>query len=122
MELGSKVITLGCFLLIFGIFYIYYLNVLMFLPSMLIGFLLIIGGIFRNKGYSNKTYYLSSLSVVALWGLALLYIFLFMSKVYLTNKYLFYFNIILLICFLSTICKNYLQRHENLKMPWKNEG
>lgn len=68
MELGSKAITFGCFLLILGIFYIYYLNVLMFLPSMLIGFLLIIGGIFRNKGYFNKSYYLLSLSVVALWG------------------------------------------------------
>jgi hypothetical protein len=120
MELGSKAIILGCVLLILSVPFSYF-GLLMFILYIVLGILVIILGIFRNKGYSNKTYYLLSSSVVALWGLILLYIFLFSSEVYLTNKNLFYFNVVVFLCFIIMISRTYLNRHKNLKMPWKNE-
>jgi hypothetical protein len=120
MDVGSKAIILGCVFLILSVPFSYF-GLLMFISYIVVGILLVISGIFRNKCYSNKTYYLLSSSVVALWGLILLYIFLFSSEVYLTNKNLFYFNVVLFICLIIIISRNYLNKHKNLKMPWKNE-
>ena len=58
-----------------------------------------------NKGYHNKNYYMAILGLIALWGLMLLYIFLFRNNEYLIDMNIFYFYILvglfiyLLICF-----------------------
>ena len=58
-----------------------------------------------NKGYHNKNYYMAILGLIALWGLMLLYIFLFRNNEYLRDMNIFYFYILvglfiyLLICF-----------------------
>lgn len=83
MKTGSKLSIIGFICIIIGILPLY--GVLPDVFLILAGILLIIMGIFRNKGYFNKNYFIAIFSVITLWGLILLYIFLFR-----TNEFLGY--------------------------------
>ena len=55
------------------------------------GILLIIIGLYINKGYPDKNYFRAMFIGIAVWGLLLLYIFLFRPDEYLKgNTYTFY--------------------------------
>ena len=91
MKIGSKIITISCILIIMGLLgCLLYGELLHGIFVMLVGILLIIIGVFRNKGYFNKNYYMAIFSVIALWGLMLLYIFLFRTNEYLGDMVIFY--------------------------------
>jgi len=77
---------------------------------MLGGILLIIIGIFRNKGYFNKNYFMAIFSVIVLWGLMLLYIFLFRTSEYLELTNIFYFQMVLFILLVIFFGRAYILR------------
>lgn len=98
------IILFGCIVIVIGWPLFLYGELLPYIFGLLAGILLIIVGVFRNKGYFNKNYYIAVFSVIALWGLMLLYIFLFRTNEYLENKYEFLFLIgLFVLLIISTI-------------------
>lgn len=84
-----------------------------FLPSLfniLGGILLIIVGVFHNKGYYNKNFFMAIFSVIALWGLTLMYIFLFKTNEYLESTNIFYLQIGLFILLIIIFGGPYIRR------------
>lgn len=73
------------------------------------GILLIIFGVFYNKGYYTKNFR-AMFSVIALWGLILLYIFLFRTNEYLKWTNTFYILIGLFILLIITFAGVYIRR------------
>ncbi len=88
----------------------YFGELLPYISVMLGGILLIIVGVFKNKGYYNKIYYMANFSVIAIWGLMLLYIFLFRTNEYLENKAIFYIQTGLFISFMITFGITYIRK------------
>ena len=85
-------IIIGCICVVLGLLPLFlYAELISNGFFMLGGILLIIIGIFRNKGYFNKNYFMAIFSVIALWGLMLLYIFLFRTNEYLESTNIFYY-------------------------------
>ena len=93
MKTGSKLIIIGCISIIMGLLgFLLYDELSPDLFLILVGILLIIIGVFNNKGYYNNLSYMAIFSVIALWGLTLLYIFLFRTSEYLEDMDIFYIN------------------------------
>lgn len=70
----------------------------------------------KNKGYFNKNYYMAILGLIALWGLMLLYIFLFRNNEYLRDMNIFYFYILVGLFIYLLICfgVSYIRRYKEL--------
>lgn len=117
MKTGSKIITIGCIFIVAGLpLFLLSGDVLPNIFAILLGIFWIILGVFKNKEYYNKKYHMAVFSVIALWGLMLLYIFLFRTNEYLGNMDIFYINtglfIFLVICFVGS----YIRRHKELAL------
>ncbi|OPY28440.1 MAG: hypothetical protein A4E27_00345 [Methanobacterium sp. PtaU1.Bin242] len=112
MKKGSIImIMLGCICVVLGLLPLFlYSELISNRFFMLGGMLLIIIGIFRNKGYFNKNYFMAIFSVIALWGLMLLYIFLFRTNEYLESKNIFYLQIGLFVLLIITFGGPYIRR------------
>ena len=112
MKTGSIItIIVGCIFAIIGLFPLFlYGELISNMAVMLGGILLIIIGIFRNKGYFNKNYFMAIFSVIVLWGLMLLYIFLFRTSEYLEWKNIFYLQIGLFVLLIIIFGGPYIRR------------
>jgi hypothetical protein len=112
MKTGSIItIIVGCIFAIIGLFPLFlYGELISNMAVMLGGILLIIIGIFRNKGYFNKNYFMAIFSVIVLWGLMLLYIFLFRTSEYLESTNIFYFQMVLFILLVIFFGRAYILR------------
>jgi hypothetical protein len=106
MKKGSILIITGCILvvieligilcgLLLGVF-----DLLLGVFGLLAGILCIILGVFGNKGYYPKNFFLACFSVIALWGLILLYILLFRTNDF-KSTYIFYFEILFVLLIIS---------------------
>ncbi|MCK9150472.1 LPXTG cell wall anchor domain-containing protein [Methanobacterium alcaliphilum] len=78
----------------------------------LVGMLWILLGLFKNKVFPNKYYFVAFFSVNALWGLMLLYIFLFRTDEYLMDINWFYFLIGLFILLSGWVGMVYIRRRK----------
>lgn len=117
MKTGSKLIIFGCIAIVMGLpLFLLYGELLPDIFVMLGGMFLIIIGVFRNKGYYNKNYYMAIFSVIALWGLMLLYIFLFKTNEYLMNTNTFYIQIGLFILLMISFGGAYIRRRKKLDL------
>lgn len=105
-------IIFGCFVIIIGLLTFFLYGKLLPIFVSLLGILLILLGVFRNKGYFNKNYYMAIFSVIALWGLMLLYIYLFRTNEYLEDMYKFYIPIGLLIILMVPFNRGYIRRRK----------
>lgn len=112
MKKGSIMITVGCIVVFLYLFPVLYGELLPNLFGMLAGLLLIIVGVFTNKCYHDKNYFMAIFSVIALWGLMLLYIFLFRTQEYLGYKYTFYILIGLFILLIIFSGRFYIRKHK----------
>lgn len=111
MKIGSIMIIMGCILVVIGLFPLFLFGVLISGMAVMLGaILLIIIGIFKNKGYFNKTFFMAIFSVIALWGLMLLYIFLFRTNEYLESINIFYYNMVLFILLVIFFGRTYILR------------
>ncbi|AXV40180.1 MAG: hypothetical protein CIT02_07560 [Methanobacterium sp. BAmetb5] len=111
MKKGSIMIILGFICVVLGLLPLFlYSELISNRFFMLGGILLIIIGIFRNKGYFNKNYFMAIFSVIALWGLMLLYIYLFRTSEYLESTNIFYFQMILFILLIIFVGRAYILR------------
>lgn len=107
MKFGSLISIIGFICIIMGLVP-YGVSPNLFL--LLTGILCIITGVFRNKGYFNKNYFMAIFSVIALWGLMLLYIFLFRTNEYLESTNIFYFQMVLFILLVIFFGRAYILR------------
>ncbi len=112
MKTGSMIeIIIGSIFAVFGLLPLFlYGELISNMAIMLGGILLIIIGIFRNKGYFNKNYFMAIFSVIALWGLMLLYIYLFRTNEYLESMNIFYFQMLLFILLVIFFGRAYILR------------
>ena len=86
-------IIVGCICVVMGLLPLFlYVNLISNRFLVLGGILWIIIGVFYNKGYYNKNFFMAVFSVIVLWGLMLLYIFLFRTNEYLESMDTFYFQ------------------------------
>ena len=104
------IIIFGCILIVIGWPFFLYGELLPDIFAILVGILLIIVGVFRNKGYFNKNYYMAIFTVIALWGLILIYIFLFRTSEYLESTNIFYFQMVLFILLVIFFGRAYILR------------
>jgi len=120
MMKGYFIIIFGLIFLLLGLLGLLSLNN-SFNPTDLmlcfLGLFLIEMGVFNVKGYKNKTYYLTSFILIALYGLISVYSLLFIPL----DKSYDYYNIGLSILLLILIIRAYQLRHEseNPRNPWK---
>ncbi|SCG86856.1 DUF5518 domain-containing protein [Methanobacterium congolense] len=118
---NSKII-ISKIIIIFGC-----IGIVMGLPSFLLygelspdiflilgGIILILMGVYNNKGYFNKNYYMANFSVIALWGLILLYIFLFKTSEYLMDRNMFYIQTGILVVFMIMFTNGYIRRRRDV--------
>lgn len=117
---SNLMIITGFILLIFGLISLLIFNEKQQILSSLVGISFIIDGTFRNKGYHNKTYYLSSLALLILFGVIIIYESFFKQK-YLGSVYFTYSIIGMIIIGIIMLFRSYLRRYKNQKMPWKNK-
>ncbi|MEL7670632.1 hypothetical protein [Methanobacterium sp.] len=111
MKTGSKIITIGCILIVAGLpLFLLSGDLLPNIFAILLGILWIITGVFKNKGYYNKNCYMAIFSVIALWGLTLLYIFLFRTNEYLEDMGMFYIFAGLFILLMIMFGRGYIRR------------
>ena len=111
MRTGSIVIIIaGCIFAVIESIRVFYGALLPSLFNILVGILLIIIGLFHNKGYFNKNFFMAIFSVIALWGLMLLYIFLFRTNEYLEWKNIFYLQIGLFVLLIIIFGGPYIRR------------
>ncbi|CEA13605.1 hypothetical protein [Methanobacterium formicicum] len=111
MKTGSIVIIIaGCIFAVIESIRVFYGAFLPALFNILVGTLLIIIGVFHNKGCYNKNFFMAIFSVIALWGLMLLYIFLFRTSEYLEWKNIFYLLIGLFVLLIITFGGPYIRR------------
>ncbi|WP_281774675.1 hypothetical protein [Methanobacterium formicicum] len=111
MRTGSIVIIIaGCIFAVIESIRVFYGALLPSLFNILGGILLIIVGVFHNKGYFNKNFFMAIFSIIALWGLMLLYIFLFRTNEYLEWKNIFYLQIGLFVLLIIIFGGPYLRR------------
>lgn len=80
------------------------------------GIFWIVWGLFKNKGYFNKNYYMAIFGLIALWGLMLLYIFLFRNNEYLRSIYIFYILVGLFIYLLICFGVSNIRKYKELKL------
>jgi len=118
MKINSKIIIiLGCVWIVIGLpGFLIYGGLLPDIFIMLGGILWIIIGVFRNKGYFNKNYYMAVFSVIALWGLMLLYIFLFKTNEYLSDTDMFYIFAGLFMLLVISFGRYYIRGHKEFDL------
>lgn len=107
----------GILAVLTGLFEISNAEFLLFAFLILAGIGLIIYGVYEDKGYNNKTYYLAFFSLIGLMGLVLIYTFLFIPT---TNKYYFYPITVAVIVLLIIFSYSYHNRYQNISRPWKD--
>ncbi len=103
-------IIMGCIFAVIESIRVVYGDWVPALNGVLAGILLIIIGVFKNKGYFNKNFFMAVFSLIALWGLMLLYIFLFKTSEYLESANIFYILIGLFILLIITFGRIYILR------------
>ncbi|OPY27349.1 MAG: hypothetical protein A4E27_00565 [Methanobacterium sp. PtaU1.Bin242] len=117
MKTGSKIIIIGCILIIIGLpLFLLYGKLLPHIFLVLMGIFWIVWGLFKNKGYFNKTYYMAIFGLIELWGLMLLYTFLFRNNEYLRSIYIFYILVGLFIFLLIRFGVFYIRKHKELNL------
>lgn len=117
---SNLMIVIGFIALIYGLISLLLSNDEQQILTCLLGISFIIDGTFRNRGYYNKTYYLSSLALLITFGVIISYESFFKHN-YSDNIYFIYSLIGLIIVGMIILIRSYLRRHENQKIPWKNE-
>jgi len=113
MKKGSIISIIGGIVIIFGLLPLFLYGDL--LPNIfvtLLGIILIFMGVFNNKGYYNKNYYIANFCLIALWGLMLIYIFLFRTNEYLGYIDMFHTQIALFIFLMIIFGKGYIRRRK----------
>ena len=116
MKTGSKMIIIGCISMVIGLLFLFSLHgkLLPWLFAILAGIFWIIIGVFKNKGYFNKKYYMAIFGLIALWGLMLIHIFLFRTNEYLRGIGIFYILVGLFIFLLICFGVSYIRRYKEL--------
>ena len=118
MKTGSIIISIiGCIFIFQGL--ISFLLYGHFSPDLFLilgGIFWIILGVYTNKGYYNKNSYMAVFSVIALWGLLLLYIFLFRTSEYLRDMSMFYINTGLFIVLIIGLGGYYIRTRKKLDL------
>lgn len=106
----------GCLAILFGLLGIL-TNAELIICTFIIlaGTGLIIIGVYDNKGYTNKTYYLATSTIIALIGLILIYTVLFVPT---TNKGHIYLITTGFVFLLIMHIYSYRHRRENRLKPW----
>ncbi|WP_157931998.1 hypothetical protein [Methanobacterium subterraneum] len=117
---SNLMIVIGFIALIYGLISLLFFNEEQQILTCLVGISFIIDGIFRNRGYYNKTYYLSSLALLIMFGVIIIYEAFFKHN-YFGNIYFIYSVNGMIIVGIIILVRSYLRRHENQKIPWKNE-
>ena len=112
MKTGSIImIIMGCICVVIGLLPLFlHVNLISNWFFMLGGIILIIFGVFYDKGYYNKNFFRAMFSVIALWGLMLLYIFLFRTNEYLEMTDTFYYHMLLFILLVVFFGGVYIRR------------
>ena len=87
----------------------------------LFGLLIIISGLFINKGYYNKTYYLAVFSTIGIFAGIIIYMYLYMSEFILNDISWFYTWILAMIVATGVFIYQFMGREKNKNMPWKSE-
>jgi hypothetical protein len=118
MKLSVNII-IGFFIFIFGLFELFTVGLnyapYFYIP-IIIGVLIILIDVFSSLGYVNKTFFLIFfLLVIFLGGISIYYL------LFTTNSNGTYINIGAFFLFLILSIKIYLNRHNSVKLPWKNE-
>jgi hypothetical protein len=114
MEQSSKLIVGGCF----GIFFGLSIPAELAIAIILTGILCVVDGIYRKKGYHNKTFYLICFSIIVLFGSFIFYILLFKSYII---EFSFYISIGIFILITTGYIIEYHCRIRSSVVPWKNE-
>lgn len=120
MRKGSIDIIAGTVFVIFGIGSIF-LDQTSSVFFMLFGLLIILSGLFINKGYYNKTYYLVIFSTFVIFGGIIAYLYLFMPEFILNDLTWFYTWLLAMIVAIGVFVYQFLGREKNENMPWKSE-
>lgn len=111
MKTGSKIMVIvGCIGIIMGLSGFLFYGELLLGIIMLEGILSILIGVYNNKGYFNKKFYMANFSVLALWGLILIYILLFKTNEYLMDTDFFYIQTGFFIIFMIMCSNGYIRR------------
>ena len=111
MKIGSIMIIIGCILAFWGLLPLFlYGNLIWNIQFIVGGILWIIIGVFINKGIANKNYFMAIFSLITLWGLLLLYIFIFRTNEYSEFTNIFNLQIGLLILQIITFGGVYIYR------------
>lgn len=87
----------------------------------LFGLLIIISGLFINKGYYNKTYYLAVFSTIGIFSALIVYLYLYMPDFILNDMSWFYTWILAMIVATGVFIYQFMGREKNENMPWKSE-
>jgi len=117
---SNLMIFIGFILLIYGLISLLSFNEQQQILTCLVGISFIIDGTFKNRGYYNKTYYLSSLALLIIFGVTIIYEAFFKHN-YFGHIYFIYSLIGMIIVGIIILFRSYLQRHKNQKIPWKNK-
>ena len=111
MKTGSKImIIIGFIGIIIGLLGVLVYFKLLIGIYMLVGILGILMGVYNDKGYFNRKFYMANFSILALWGLILLYILLFKTNEYLLNTDFFYIQTGFFIIFMIMCSNGYIRR------------
>ena len=114
-------LIIGFIFLIFGLISVLIFNDYEQIIFSLLFVCLVLEGAYKNKGYYNKTYYLSSLVILVLLELIFIYAAFFTPNGHLGGIYYLYLVIGILGLGIILWIRSYLRRQENPKMPWINE-
>lgn len=120
MKEGSIDIIVGLSALFLGVWGILTLHTSAILYTPM-GFFLTLIGIFKIKGYYNKTYYLASFLIITISMLILFYLELFLPKFFVKDQIGFYPLLGLLILYYLILIYEYRRRENNPEMNWRNE-
>lgn len=116
---SNLMMVIGFIALIYGLISLLLSNDEQQILTCLLGISFIIDGTFLNRGYYNKTYYLSSFALLILLGVIIIYLAFF--KHYLDNLYFICGIMGMIVLGIIMLVRSYLRRHENQKIQWKNE-
>ncbi|MCK9150471.1 hypothetical protein [Methanobacterium alcaliphilum] len=113
MKKGSITIILGCICVFTQLLPVLHGDLVVSTFILVGGIMWIVVGVYQNKGYHNKNYFVAMFSIIALYWLVLLYIFLFGTDEYLENIYAFYILMGLSILFSIHISRYYIRRRKD---------
>jgi hypothetical protein len=83
------------------------------IPYIYLGFYLVLNGVFQNKGYYNKTYFMTQFSIIIIFGIIFAYIYLFIPEFFGNKIFFIYLTFASLIGMLILLIYEFYHRENN---------